>query len=111
MEFCAEKQRDWSAVVIHLLPRVIFCNSNGWVEVGRSPQSYASHIYESFFIVCVALLLDSMISPVDVSAQVVKSLVSHAAHLFGGEWQTPPRAVVGVPARFNKYQREATVRV
>ena len=51
-----------------------------------------------------------MISPVDVSAQVVKSLVSHAAHLFGGEWQTPPRAVVGVPARFNKYQREATVR-
>ena len=51
-----------------------------------------------------------MISPVDVSSQVVKSLVAHAAHVFGGEWQTPPRAVVGVPARFNEYQREATVR-
>jgi hypothetical protein len=41
---------------------------------------------------------------------VVKQLIANAAHLFGGAWQTPPRAVVGVPARFNKYQREATVK-
>jgi len=100
---------------------------------------------------CVPLVSDAKLSPVDISAEVVRQLLGDSAQvcscikfmiilvplflnntvrfflkpyipppngtlfvsflhvqLFGGH--TPPRAVVGVPARFNKYQREATVR-
>lgn len=57
-----------------------------------------------------AISEDTLLSPVDISSAVVRQLIGNAAHLFGGEWQTPPRAVIGVPARFNNYQRDATIR-
>ena len=49
----------------------------------------------------------AVLSPVDVSAEVVRALLDDVSVLWQGP--APTRAVVGVPAHFDVFQREATV--